>query len=495
MTRKPHVILIHADQLRADCVGAYGNPDVQTPTLDALAADAMVHTAHYCACPVCTPSRYTLLSGLYPHQHRGCTNRSTLAVSAATFPKALRAAGYQTTAVGKMHCTPTYLDVGFDRMLLAEQDGPGRFEDDYHCFLMEQGEIDALDIMDQRSEYRSEAPQAYFDTFGVARSDLPEALHSTNWITEQALSVIDGWTDDTPQLLMVGYIKPHHPFDPPAPYDTLYAPQALTLLPGYTPTLSALDAERRGYFDYAPLDEETLRYVMAQYYGAITHMDAQIGRILDALRRKGLYDDSLILFTSDHGDYMGFHHLLLKGNILYDPLMRIPLMIKHPVGDGHAPGRTAALSDNSGVAAQVLSVCGVACPACTQPKSTQYAFAETYTTIGGQPAYGFMARSDAYKLLISPREGQAAQILMFDLTNDPLEMRDVSEDDARAAQLSQHLLALTNWLSGTLPASFLCEEEPLIAGKRPPAQAETQETMRRARALFEQKKARLYPEA
>jgi len=184
--RRPNVLVLHVDQLRADCLGSYGNPDVKTPHIDRLAADSVRYANSFCAFPVCTPSRYSLLSGQYVHQHRGWDNRSTLSSAIATFPRIFRAAGYRTKAVGKMHFTPTYLDVGFDELMLAEQDGPGRWDDDYHRYLMHLGLVDRNDLEDQLSEYRQQAPREYWDACGAKVSNLPEIHHSTTWIAGRA---------------------------------------------------------------------------------------------------------------------------------------------------------------------------------------------------------------------------------------------------------------------------------------------------------------------
>ncbi|HRI88883.1 MAG TPA: sulfatase-like hydrolase/transferase, partial [Candidatus Hydrogenedentes bacterium] len=120
---RPNVLFIIADQHRADCLGAYGNRQVRTPHLDALAADGVRFDNCFCPFPVCTPSRYSMFSGMYVYEHGGSNNRCTLRPDIPTFPRALRDAGYRTAAVGKMHFTPTYLDIGFERMFLAEQDG------------------------------------------------------------------------------------------------------------------------------------------------------------------------------------------------------------------------------------------------------------------------------------------------------------------------------------------------------------------------------------
>lgn len=133
---RPHILLIHVDEHRMECLGAYGNRDVKTPHIDGLAADGVRYDLSFCAFPVCTPSRYSLVSGLLPQDHGGLSNGSTLAPEIETFPKILQVAGYRTKAIGKMHYRPTYLDVGFSEMELSEQAGAGRWDDDYHRDLM-----------------------------------------------------------------------------------------------------------------------------------------------------------------------------------------------------------------------------------------------------------------------------------------------------------------------------------------------------------------------
>jgi arylsulfatase A-like enzyme len=172
MAQRPNILLIHADQHRIDCLGAYGNQEVRTPNLDALAADGVTYPNSFCTFPVCTPSRYSLITGLYVHQHLGWTNHCTLPSGIPMFPKILREAGYRTAAVGKMHFTPTYLDVGFEDMCLSEQNGLGRYDDDYHRWLMAEGLCPGLDFMDQEREFRGNATEEYWDNVGAMESDL-----------------------------------------------------------------------------------------------------------------------------------------------------------------------------------------------------------------------------------------------------------------------------------------------------------------------------------
>src|ERR1051325_6626764 len=162
-----HILILHADEHRIDCLGAYGNKEIRTPHIDSLAADGVRFNNSFCSFPVCTPSRYSLLSGLPVHEHQGWNNHCTLPPGTPTFASVLRHAGYLTKAVGKMHFTPTYLDVGFAEMQLAEQDGPGRWNHDYHRYLRRSGLVDATALEAQRLESRRGARQIYWNSFGA----------------------------------------------------------------------------------------------------------------------------------------------------------------------------------------------------------------------------------------------------------------------------------------------------------------------------------------
>lgn len=441
-TSRPNILLIHADQHRFDCLGAYGNPDIQTPNIDELAADGVRYENSFCPFPVCTPSRYSLLSSQYVHQHLGWTNRCTLPAGIPTYPKVLRDAGYRTKAVGKMHFTPTYLDVGFEEMELAEQDGPGRFDDDYHRWLRNQGLIDRIDLMDQRAEYRKDAPPHYWETLGALTSDLDEEHHSTTWIADRAMETLKTWQDGG-HLLMVGFIKPHHPFDPPAPWDAMYNPDALTLLPGWLEEPLARDLARSpGYFPHERHTEAMVRRAMAYYYASISQIDHHVGRMVDLLRQRGLYDNTLIVYTSDHGEYMGFHHLVLKGNYMYDPLVKVPLIIKFPdqVRAGEVVGD---LVNNIDVAPTLLRA--AACPVPSSMEGINLAepnagrarvFAEAWA---GQE---YMVRTPHHKLLLCENP---AQTQFFDLQRDPMELDNRIDDPAYNSVVETLREALLEW--------------------------------------------------
>ena len=437
MTRHVHpdVLVIVTDQHRYDCLGITGNRQVHTPALDRLAREGVLVEQAFCPFPLCAPSRASLLTGLYPYQHTAWDNQATLPPGIPTFPAAFRDAGYMTTAVGKMHLTPTYADVGFRRMILAEQDGPGRHDDDYHRYLRERGLWDENDLMDQVEEFRRAAPREYYETCGAIVSNLSEEHHSTTWIGDRAVDEISRWRqEEHPQLLLASFIKPHHPFDPPRPWAEMYDPEDMEILPGWLPELREVDAARGpGYFPNAELTDAQIRRATAYYYATISQIDHQVERILEALRKTGRYDNTIVLFTSDHGEFLGFHHLLLKHNYLYEPLVRVPMIWKVP--EGGAVGReNAGAGSTMRNPVSLVDVAPTLCDLAGVPwEGGGGAGAETIFTaprrryVYAESTDEYMIRSERYKLLYL---ADSAARQLFDLERDPLELHNRYDDPA-----------------------------------------------------------------
>jgi len=259
-------------------------------------------------------------------------------------------------------------------------------------------------------------------------------------VRQAAVEAIAGWGEG-PGLLMVGFVKPHHPFDPPAPWSRMYAPDAVAMPPGWTAESLPGDLDfHTGYFPNASLTEPALRRIMAMYYATISQIDHHVGRILDLLAERGLYDDTMIIYTADHGDYMGFHHMILKGGLMYDPLVKVPLIVKYP-GGSSAAATGDALVSNLDLAPTILARAGCE-PAETmagldlaaRPQGRELIFAE------GWRNRQYMVRSRTQKLLLC-REGRHNRY--FDLAADPLEMEDLFSRGDRQREieaLKQHLL-------------------------------------------------------
>ena len=440
----PNILILYSDQHRADAVG-FANPRVKTPNLDRLASAGTVFDRSFCQYPVCTPSRMSLLTGQYVHTH-GCSANNTGAhPNAPLFPRLLRERGYQTAAMGKMHFHPTYAAYGFDHLELAEQNGPGRFQDDYHRWLTDRGCVDLVDLIDQEREFRQHAGPEYWETFGAQASDLPEELHSTTWIGDRAVAWLE--RAEPPFCAWVGFVKPHHPFDPPASWLATVDENALEPLPGWTETIPEADADAPAYFGNAALALPPLRRVMAHYFATISHLDAQIGRVLEVLQRRGL-GDTIVIYTSDHGELLGFHHMLLKGSTLYDPLVRVPLIVSGPPERGWRRGvRTDALVESLDVTSTILDAAGINPPGTMQGRSlapvlrgeTESHRDEVFCQTRGMGL--MMLRTPRWKLIQGAR-GQDR--MLFDLRHDPTELHNVYEDPSHAevrCDLEQRLFA------------------------------------------------------
>lgn len=438
---KPNILIILSDQHRFDCLGAYEHPDIKTPHIDSLAGDGVVYKNCFATFPVCTPSRYSFLSGLYVHQHLGWNNRSTLPRGLSTFPRVLKEIGYKTKAVGKMHFTPTYLDVGFDEMILSEQDGPGRYDDDYHRYLKERGLIDFTDMRDQVYEMRSQAEKDYYDNFGSEAAILDEKHYNTTWIGDRACETIDSWNGGG-HLLEVGFIKPHHPHDCPKPWSEMYDPDELTLPDGWTE--APLDRDRKfskGFFDYSRMDEKALRKIMAKYYGSISQIDHHVGRMIKLLKDKGLYENTLIIYTSDHGDYMGFHHMVLKGNYMYDPVIKIPLVVKYPDNE-NAGSIEERLVSNIDITTTIIDQAEAFVPR-SMWRTSRPIYGEERDTVFAEQPNCYMIRTKNRKLILH----EDGEDQFYDLSKDPHELENQINNDIYSEDINELKQRFVQWIA------------------------------------------------
>lgn len=436
-----------------------GNPDVLTPHIDELvsASNGVSYTNAFCPYPVCTPSRYSFLASQYVHQHLGRSNKATLPSVLPTFPKVMRAHGWHTHSVGKMHFSPTYLDVGYDEMELAEQNGVGRLDDDYHRWLQAEGQHDAVDLVDQEQEYRQRASHEYWNAVGAIESNLSEVHHSTTWIGDRAVAALERWEPSgSPQVLHCSFIKPHHPFDPPAPWSKMYDPDALTLLPGWLSTGPPdIDTSlSSGFFPNEKLNEHQLRKAMSYYYATISQIDYHVGRMVALLKEKGMYERTMIIYTSDHGEYLGFHHMLLKGNHMYDPLMKVPLVVKYPGASerGQQVADNPKLHEESlinliDVGPTILSEVGL--PIDERMEGVPIGEGTACQMVFAEAGHGYMARSNSHKLLLCRRDGLSQ---FFDLINDPLELNNLYADPSAAQLVTQYKHRLMQWTLFDTPA-------------------------------------------
>jgi arylsulfatase A-like enzyme len=463
----PNILIIHADEHRADCLSVFGNKEIKTPNLEELAKDGIGYSNCFATFPVCTPSRYSFLTGLYVHQHLGWNNHSTLPQGLPTFPKILSEAGYHTKCVGKMHFTPTYLDVGFQEMILSEQDGPGRLDDDYHRYLRDKKIIDYIDLRDQDGKYRSQAADSYHNNFGTDPSILDEKHYNTTWIGDKSCEELENWNEGG-HLLMIGFIKPHHPFDAPAPWSEMYNPEDLSLLPGWTDEMLKGDFkfQGRGFYNNPTLTKDSMKNIIAKYYGSISQIDFHVGRMIEILKAKGQYKNTLIIYTSDHGDFMSYHHMVTKGNYLYDPVIKVPLIVKYP--------ESSDVEEKGIVLDGLVSIIDITATIietaeCMIPQTLWETIQPLQNEFDGEPpreivfAEGnknyYMARTKTRKLLYCRK----AKSQFFNLEDDPNELHNLIDESAYKDEINEIKDKLLHWIAfESRSPVHLDEDAPII---------------------------------
>jgi arylsulfatase A-like enzyme len=320
-----NILMIVCDQLRQDALGCYGNPVIRTPHIDRLAADGVRFDNAFCTSPLCIPARISMLTGRYPHTFAGPLG-SVGHRTAPHISQILKDAGYDTAALGKMHfipCTHTY---GFDTLALSEDTDGNRFYlDHYQHYLAEKGLF--------------EWPHGV-DNWDIVWADttIEEKDYVTTWNGDRAVDYLTAGRDKhKPFFCVCSFPKPHPPFDPPQPYNTLYDPEDMPSPKGCAPIETRARAVQAWHdaWEYEICMRPELRNkTAAYYYGAISLIDKQIGRIIAALKDEGVYDETAIVFLADHGEQLGDQRLYMK-HFGYDASVRIPMLYKAP---GISPG-------------------------------------------------------------------------------------------------------------------------------------------------------------
>jgi len=376
MNDRPNFLFFITDQQRSDWLGCYGHPVVKTPNIDALAAAGTRFSDFHVAAPVCMPNRASLMTGRMPSQHGLRYNGCHLPTNARTFVDVLAAGGYDTASIGKSHLQPfltakaPHPPDGRDRLVdeawapatqNITQEAPANYDGDapfgldlpYYGFShvdmvtahgdrcgghyaqwFRRSQPDWRALWDDANQlpHNYSCPQAY-------RTPVPEAAYPSAWVADRAIDYLrDPARKDSPFFSFVSFPDPHHPFNPPGKYWDMYAPEDFTVdLPfaahrNPPPPLRWLQDNFEtggGQFNkqtVTRVDDRGLREAMALTAGMITMIDDQIGRVVAALTEAGLFENTVICFTSDHGDYLGDFGLLLKGALPFRAVTQVPMI-------------------------------------------------------------------------------------------------------------------------------------------------------------------------
>jgi arylsulfatase len=448
----PNVLWICTDQQRFDTIRALGNPYVRTPHLDRLVREGVAFTHAYCPAPICTPSRAAFLTGRYASTVHACSNGNERWDGAAPLvTRILADAGYDCGLAGKLH-----LSAASGRVERRDRQWDG-----YRVFHWSH---DSRDQWPEGHAYRDWLAAQGYDLRAMREDPaaIPPAVHQTTWCTDMAIRHLDehapaGPRAGQPWLFSLNCFDPHAPFDPPQEYldhfDSQRMPEPLFRESDLAAQAALAEA---GVVFQNPArrpQEFGAREVIARYYAMIELIDHNVGRLLEALERTGQRERTIIVFTSDHGEMLGDHGLLLKGCRFYEGLARVPLIWWGP-GRFQAGLRSEALVELIDIFPTLLDLAGLPVPERTAGRSllpilTGAAPAdehrpavrcEYYRALGGRPGsplydrfastYATMLRDRRHKLVLYHGAGVGE---LFDLQEDPGEFENLWDSPAHVA--------------------------------------------------------------
>lgn len=510
-----NVLYIMCDQLRRDYLSCYGHPHLHTPNIDRLAAAGVRFSRAYTQGTICGPSRMSAYTGRYVSSHQVAWNAVPLPLEELTIGDYLRPHGIRTALVGKTHATANVdalqrlainpesahaevlNEVGFEPYLRHD----GIFPDDplfddkresapYTHYLREQG-------FEGRNPWHDWANAAEGDNGEILSgwqmrnahlpARIPEQHSETVYTTNRAIDFI-GEQGEKPWFLHLSYIKPHWPYIVPAPYHTLYSTKSIL-----EPVRNASPSDHPVYQAFRQ-HEESLNFskdpvrlnVIPTYMGLVKQVDDQLGRLVDFLQSNGRWEDTLIVFTSDHGDFLGDHWLGEK-EFLLEQAVGVPLIVRDPraaadVTRGTVDERLAETIDGVPTFLEALGVTGAEhrlegrslIPLLHGETADwrryaiseyDYAFQAPARERLGQPidrCRMTMVRSERWKYLAY--DGFRPQL--FDLLNDPQELQDLGADPAYAAVREEHAGYLFEWLRGLKRRTTISHQEIDVRGQR-----------------------------
>lgn len=412
---KPNIILITTDQQRFDTIQALGNDRIFTPHLNWMLSQGITFTRCYADCPICVPSRTTIMTGKNSTTTGITDNMDHASVmnNNPTLPKILTENGYQSKAVGKMHFSPPRANYGFEDMEIT------------------------VDYARLHNKNQGRAnPKAH----GCGECELEPVISTvhendsiTKWIVDQTVDFIETRDDTRPFFVWTSFTKPHPPFDPCLNYWMLYETQDMPE-PIYGDWSKDMDTIKKGFMYSTYRFTNMYRYSVNQvkairraYYANITHIDYSLGTLFARLMELDLLDNTWILFTSDHGELLGDHHMAQK-NMFFEGSAHVPLLVKPPksVCDNLIGTKIDRLAQLSDITTTILNAAGIDA---TKYNMDGINLLDLEAQQNDRPFYGssenvnFCVMEKNVKYMLSRYGGQE---LMFDLNSDAMEQKDLS---------------------------------------------------------------------
>ena len=438
------ILLITSDQQRIDTLGVYGSKTATSPHLDRLASEGTVFERAYCNNPVCIPSRSCIATGRYAHQHGveymedAVDNTPGLPPWEKTFMERLQEKGIRTGAFGKMHLYPLP-PKGFDEMKLTGGQGarwevsdgsplgPGPLGREYAEWL-EKKRPGAYELI-----YKQRRSEEYKKYKSAVTSVLKFEEYIDTWTAGNTIEYFRRHKDSkVPVFAWCGFCNPHTPFDAPKPYDTMYDPGKIDLPETFKLDLSDRPSfySERQKIASGGITPELLKRMKAYYLGLCTMIDDLSGRIFESLKDIGIWDETLVIFTTDHGELLGDYGLFNK-NSFFEPVIKVPLLVK-PAGKKPKCRKASGLCELIDIAPTMLDYAGIKKPAGMPAESLRPAIEggtagkelilSEYME-GDRKRRGKCIRTESYKYIFWLPGNEEE---LYDLEKDPEERKNLS---------------------------------------------------------------------
>lgn len=474
--RPLNVVVIKSDQQRADTIAALGNPHMITPNLDRLVREGVSFPNAYCCGATCVASRGAFYTGQFPH-NTGCYAFDEWAHN-RSWVSDIQDAGYYTAAMGKVHHVPETDMMGFNERVYTENfPNMNASHDDYANYLKAEGQESPCKLLTQDGTWMEKCTSDVFP--------LDEKYHVDQYVGRMATRWINDYERDEPFFLHVGFQGPHDPYDPPKRFLDMYEGRDVPLphfdeqgLDARPPQYARfMEASRNpGRFSTAPpygvwatdlqdKDEEDLKRMRRHYYAKITGIDEQVGKILDALEENGLLENTLILFTSDHGDNLGDHEMIYKW-LMTEQALNVPMIGRLP-GGRRAGTVDEDLFTQMDVGPTVLTALGLDVPSRLDGKSnwkrmTEGDQSEAPERVYCEDNYLTMVRSRDRKLIYYA--GQEHEEY-FNMEVDPWEEHNLAHDPDHKLELLELKAEMLEWLTVSRYLGSVCHIND-VSGQR-----------------------------
>ena len=448
----PNVLLLISDQQRTDTLGFMGKTRCRTPNIDRLAAEGISFDRCLTPSPISAPARASIFSGLYPHQANLMSNSRNVTLRVEpVLSRRLRERGYHLGYAGKWHLGQEVLPAWFDRY-------PDSVHEFYSAWCKEQGLLDGFVVSDD--SLRSPRPNGLVSNPKPKVMPLEPSQTYEAWVADHVISLIKTRPENRPFFFGCGFYAPHPPLKVPEPYYSMYDPEDIPQPPNFGPTenepRSIQTSFYRKLFEEHGTDWEPWKKSTAVYWGSVSLLDAQVGRIIRCLEEEGELENTLIIFTSDHGELMGQHGLWQKFQA-YEEALRVPLVMRVPWSIGGIRNQeNVSLID---IAPTILSVAGANAPQEYEGIDLSPAFSNQKVSVKPRSLYSeYKIKSEWHDVvdwrLVTDNHykyvwNQNDLDEIYDLQDDPYEKRNRIDDPEMVKILSDFRTRLRRWMRKT----------------------------------------------